>query len=351
MARRPHSRRKPLFRRLFPFLFVVLAALTAWALIAGTAPKHGPAPATTAAAAPLVRAIRAELADQTVTEGPARVTIEKGAEVLIRSERDRPAREIELRRGSVRVQVDPGAGRQFIIRTANATVGVRGTTFRVTVIGFSITRVSVEEGTVSVQGQTGDPILLGAGEFGEVVGASAAEKSSGPGPDTGTPPAAWNAETMRRIAELSEALARMEQTRREGISLPTSGPSPALSPDATATSRNRLAGTGAWTAENGLAGEITIVLEPLSGRFTGSFNGQRPGDRPLNVQGTASGSLVGDAENGSLDGTFTVQAEQGAGGPALPPLAGEATGTVRNQLVTGTLNAGAWRGSYEVRLR
>lgn len=352
MARRSHRRKKPLFRRLFPFLFLALAILTGWALVAGTAPKHPPVTVPPAAAVASVQEHHADLTEETIIEGPATIVIEKGAEVRIRREGDQPAREIELRRGSVRVQVDPGAGRQFIIRTANATVGVRGTTFRVTVIGLSITRVSVEEGTVSVQGQTGDPILLGAGEFGEVVGASEAAKTGEPESETGARrPPAWNAETLRQITELSEALARIEATRRDGITLPAAGSSPTLSPDATATSRSRLAGTGSWTAENGLAGEITIVLEPISGRFTGSFTGQRPGERPLNVSGTASGALVGDAANGSLDGTFTCQADQGSGGPALPPLSGEATGTIRNQLVTGTLNAGAWRGSYELRLR
>ncbi len=346
------SRRSSSPRRwLFPLAFVLLLAAIS-GLLYWDASLPGPSTHQDAAAqAPptTTRTLTSEINPRTITEGDATITLETGAEVRITREGDKPAREIELRRGSITVRVRPVPGGQFVVRTVNATVGVRGTTFRVSVIGFFITRVVVEEGKVSVRGQTGDEILLGAGESGQVLGADSAR----PGTDAGASSAdseypTWNAETIRRIAELSEALERSEREAR-GTMPATSGAD--LSPEVTTTSRNRLTGTGDWSAENGLSGQITLVIEPISGSFMGTFSGSREGATPLSVRGNAQGALVGDANNGSLTGTFTAEAEPAGAGARLPPISGEATGILRNHLVTGTLNAGAWRGNYEVRLK
>lgn len=347
------KRRRPFWHRIFPFIFLALAAFTGWVIVRELyfRPPLPPVEVQASARLPVYETVRAEAGGRTLTEGPARIDLETGAELRIRRDTAGPAQEIELKRGSIRVRVTPIPGGRFLVRTPNATVGVRGTTFRVSVLGLAITRVVVEEGNVYVLGQTGDTLSLGPGMGGEVSGSGSASSFDPTFSDSRPFDVRWNTETLRRIADLAEALALTENGRTAAPSRSSSSGTPTSPGAPSVTDRNRLAGVGDWTADNGLTGQITMVIEPISGRFNATFSGQRGGERPMSVEGRGQGQFTGDADNGSLDGTFTAQAAPAGAGGALPPIQGQATGVLRNHVVTGTLAAGPWRGNYEIRLR
>ena len=102
-------------------------------------------------------------------DGRAAVSLSTGSHLIVESGADMSVVEqdatqiFDLRTGSIRADVAKlGPSERFLVRTPDAEVEVRGTSFRVAVVGSdachagTLTRVYVSEGTVVVRGKGGE---------------------------------------------------------------------------------------------------------------------------------------------------------------------------------------------------
>lgn len=100
-----------------------------------------------------------------IAYGPSTLVIDSGTQVVLPRVGRLVDREITLQRGRVSVRVRRlQAGEAFAVRTAQAVAGVRGTAFTVAIQDLSRTIVSVDEGSVEVEGLVGAPVIIGPGQ-------------------------------------------------------------------------------------------------------------------------------------------------------------------------------------------
>lgn len=100
-----------------------------------------------------------------IAYGPSTLVIDSGTQVVLPRAGRMVDREITLQRGRVSVRVRRlQAGEAFAVRTAQAVAGVRGTAFTVAIQDRSRTVVSVDEGSVEVEGLVGAPVIIVPGQ-------------------------------------------------------------------------------------------------------------------------------------------------------------------------------------------
>jgi len=326
-------------------LFLLLSGLLGQYLMR----KYWPPVIPTAVAAPAVTAplpvpvfYAAGRDSVAFSSGAAELVLAPGGQAMVNP----GSTDVYLTQGVLDARVRPLApGEQFRVITGSATVGVRGTRFRVSFRrgfdGRGLTALEVFEGVVEFCNRNADgnppPPDDALRRRSVPAGGRMAVFGGRPPQDA---PVNVTAMLPDYLAYLYREEARDRQLQARRAQEQTGR---GTAPGAAGAG---VTGSGTWQSAEGAHGSVTLTIDIPRQRCTGNFSGTAAGG--LAVSGTFAGTYTGDAASGSMQGTtrFSV-----TGGPQAAALQGQVSGTLRNRAVQGQFTGGPLNASFSVAVR